>query len=170
MKKLSFCILTLNLLIVFFTASSFAQDIKGGIIKYEQINKFEHGLQPRTGPSREAFNNFLARLPKTLNEGKILFFNSDYTLFEKDLSVDPPILEGRMKGMVERIQMGQPPQTRITKIYIDLKKNKKTTQIELMTRLFLLEAKVEKFDWKFGTKQRKIQGYICQEADRKSVV
>jgi len=167
MKKLSFYTLTINLLIVFSSANSFAQDIKGGTVKYEHMEKFVHGLKPRTGPNREAFNNFLANLPKTLKESKVLFFNTNYSLFELDPTAEGIVYEGRMQGMIQRIQMGQPPKTKIAKVFIDLKKNKKITQVELMTRLFLLEEKVEKFDWKIGANQRKVQGYICQEASTK---
>lgn len=166
MKSLS-KILPIAIFIVLFAGNSTAQDIKGGTVKYEHMDKFVHGLQPRTGPNREAFNNFLANLPKTLKESKVLFFNTNYSLFELDLTAEGIVYEGRMQGMIQRIQMGQPPETKITKVFIDLKKNKKTTQVELMTRLFLLEAKVEKFDWKPGTEQRKIQGYVCQEATTK---
>jgi len=160
-------ILAIALFIVLFSGNSFTQDITGGTVKYEHMEKFVHGLKPRTGPNREAFNNFLANLPKTLKESKVLFFNTNYTLFELDPTAEGIVYEGRMQGMIQRIQMGQPPKVKITKVYIDLKKNKKTTQVELMTRLFLLEAKVEKFDWKPGTEQRKIQAYVCQNATSK---
>ncbi len=36
-----------------------------------------------------------------------------------------------------------------------------------MTSLFLIENKIESGNWKPGTEQRKIQGYICQEATMK---
>jgi len=69
--------------------------------------------------------------------------------------------------MLERLSMGQPPKPEVQKVHFDLKKSKKTEQVELMTRLFLIENKIENQSWKPGSEQRKIQGYICQNATMK---
>lgn len=166
MKTLS-KLITLVLLFILFAGNSFAQDITGGTVKYEQFSKFEHGLKLREDPGSEGYNNFVSQLPKKLKEGKILFFNSDNTLFELDPNAEGTVLEGRMAGMVQRVQMGMPPEVKTNKVYVDLKKKKKTVQVDLMSRYFIIQSALDKYEWKLGTEQRKIQGYVCQQATTK---
>ena len=137
------------------------QDIKGGTVTYEQVNYFEWNYKPTGNPQRD---NWFANLPKSQSHPKILYFNADYSLYEEELNAEGEVLDPRQAMMIERMSMVQPPKSEIQKVYVDYAKRKKTEQVELMTRLFRIEKGVEGQAWKPGTEQRKIQGYICQNA------
>ncbi|MCD6564703.1 MAG: GLPGLI family protein [Bacteroidales bacterium] len=173
MKKSFFYLSTLTFLFLLFAVSSFARDqetdaseqeIKGGTVKYEQITRFNWNFKP-TGNARK--DNWFANLPRSQTKAKVLYFNSQYSIYEEDLTAENVALDPRQQGMLDRMALGQPPKPELKKIFVDLKKNKKTELVELMTRLFLIENKIDSRAWKPGGNQRKIQGYICQEATMK---
>ena len=167
MKTLS-KIIAITFMLVLFVGNSFSQDINGGTVKYEQISKFDHGLKAKDRPNSQRYNDFIKMLPKTLKLSRVLYFDSNYSLFEEDPNPEAVApMDQRTQGMVTRVQMGMPPQTKILKVYTDHKKNKNTVQYELMSRYFRIESKNEKIEWKIGTKQRKVQGYTCMEATTK---
>jgi len=154
MKKSFFYISTLTFLFLLFAVSSFAryqetdaseQDIKGGTVKYEHITRFNWNYKP-TGDARR--DNWFANLPRSQTKAKVLYFNSQYSLFEEDLTAENVALDPRQQGMLDRMAMGQPPKPKLKKIFVDLKKNKKTELVDLMTRLFLIEKKIESQNWK----------------------
>ena len=141
-----------------------SQDVKGGTITYEQVTYIEFNYTPTGNAERD---QWFANLPKSRSKAKILYFNADYSLYEEDLNAESEVLEGRQAAILDRIAMGQPPAPIIQKVFMNYKKSIKTEQVELMTRLFLIENKMEGQAWKPGTEQRKIQGYICQNATMK---
>ena len=172
--KTSFYISTLTFLFLSFAVSSFAQDpetdsseqeIKGGTVKYEQITRFNWNYEPTGNVQRD---NWFASLPKSQTKAKVLYFNLEYSLYKEDLSSENEALNPRVQGMLDRMAFGQLPKPDLKKIFVDRKKNQKTELVELMTRFFLIENELESQTWKPGNKQRKVQGYTCQEATKKS--
>lgn len=173
MKKSFSYLSTLTFLFLLFAVSSFAQDqetgsseqyIKGGTVKYEQITRFNWNYKPTGNVQRD---NWFANLPRSQTKAKVLYFNPEVSLYEEDLTAENAAIDPRQQGMIYRMAMGQPPKPELKKVYIDLNKNNETELVELMTRLFLIENKIENQAWKPGVNQRKIQGYICQEATMK---
>jgi len=173
MKKLSPYLSALTLFFLSFALSSFiqnsgsdasGQEIKGGTVKYEHITRFNWNYKP-TGNARK--DNWFANLPRSQTKAKVLYFNAQYSIYEEDLTAENVALDPKQQGMLDRMAYVQPPKPILKKVYIDLNKNNKTELVELMTRLFLIENEIESQAWKPGTKLKKIQGYICQEATMK---
>ncbi|MBA7550155.1 hypothetical protein ES705_42662 [subsurface metagenome] len=173
MKKSFSYLSILTFLFLLFAVSSFAQDpetdsseqdIKGGTVKYEQITRFNWNYEPTGNVQRD---NWFANLPRSQSKAKVLYFNTEYSLYEEDLTAEGVALDPRQQGMLDRMAMGQPPKPDLKKIFVDLKKSKRTELVELMTRFFLIENKIESENWKPGAEQRKIQGYVCQSATMK---
>ena len=149
MKKPFQLLFTLAFSLILFAGVSFAQDsgsdlsdqdIKGGMVTYEQFTHFDWNYTP-TGDARR--DNWFANLPKSQKKAKVLYFNMDYSLYEEDLNAEGVVLDPRQQGMLDRMAMGQPPKPEVRKVHFDLKKSKKTELVELMTRLFLIENKIE---------------------------
>lgn len=140
------------------------QDIKGGIVTYEQITYVEFDYQPTGNAQRD---QWFENLPKSRSKGKILYFNADYSLYEEDMNAEGEVLAPRQAAMLDRIAMGEQPAPKIQKVFMNYKKSRKTEQVELLSRLFLTENEMEEQAWKPGSEQRKIQGYICRNANMK---
>jgi GLPGLI family protein len=137
------------------------QDIMGGTVTYEQTTYIEFDYQPTGNPQRD---QFFASLPNSRIKAKILYFNLDHSLYVNDVNTEIQVLEPRQAMVLDRMAMGRGPSPILQKVYMNYKEYSKTEQLELMTRLFLIESKIEEQAWKPGTEQRKIQGYICQNA------
>jgi GLPGLI family protein len=137
------------------------QDILGGTVTYEQTTYVKFDYQPTGNPQRD---QFFASLPESRIKAKILYFNMDHSLYVEDLDTEVQVLEPRQAMVLDRMAMGRGPSPILKKVFMNYKKNNKTEQLELMTRLFLIESNMEEQAWKPGTEQRKIQGYICQSA------
>lgn len=139
------------------------EEITGGTVQYEQFTKYDlsvFGDDPRV-------KEWLAGMPRGDKSQKILYFNRNCSLYEEDISVDNIPRHAKVQVMKEKIVYVQPPKPELKKVFIELDKNRKTEQVELMTRFFLIENEIESQAWKPGTNQRKIQGYICMDATMK---
>jgi len=156
MKKAIFIITAL----IFFVAVSAQDDktISSGKIVYEDIAKLNIQLDGDA-------SQFADMLPKERKSKKVLYFNSDASLYENDNSDEEDISEEMDTGHgMMMIRMMEPE----NKFYIDLKKGKKIEQREFMTRVFLIENKLEESDWKITGNQKTILDYACQEATREN--
>ena len=139
------------------------QEIIGGTVQYELFSKFDFtvfGNDPRV-------KEWLAGMPRGDKSAKILYFNLNYLLYEEDISVNRIPLDAKVQVMKEKMAYVQPPKPELKRVFIDIDKNIKTEQVELMTRFFLIENEIESQAWKPGINQRKIQGYICKDATMK---
>ena len=159
-KQLSLIILALLLM----PSSGSAQDVTGGMVKYEQMNFIEFDYTPTGNAQRD---NFFANLPGGKKVGKILYFNTRNSLYETDPDANIAALEDRTAMIMERISLGSAPAGVLQTAYLDNKKGERTDVIELMTRLFQIKNKIEPAAWKPGTEQRKILDYVCLDASYK---
>ncbi len=152
------------LALLFILSASTAQDIKGGIVKYEQMNFIDFEYTPTGNTQRD---NYIDKLPKGKKVGKVLYFNERYSRYDNDENSSIEALEGRMSMMMDRLSMGSPPKGVLHTSYVDQKKGQRADVVELMTRLFRIEAKLETPSWKPGNEQRQILDYVCLNASYK---
>jgi GLPGLI family protein len=139
------------------------EEITGGTVQYEQFTKYDLSVFGNNPKVKE----WLAGMPRGDKSAKILYFNPNYSLYEEDISVNNIPLDAKMQVMKEKMAYVQPPKPELKRVFINLDKNIKTEQVELMTRFFLIENEIESQAWKPGINQRKIQGYICMDATMK---
>ena len=147
-----------------FNSTSYAQDFKEGSIKYERHIYYDYNVTPAGG---QAGNNSNANLPTAKTMGMILYFDTKHSLYEQDMSVEVAGVSESQQVMLVRLSNREAPKPEIKKVYSDLKKEMKTVIIEMMTRFFTVEDKLVNQSWKLGTEQRKIIGYLCNDATMK---
>lgn len=164
MNRLLSQLIVAFLIVQMFPLKANTQDIKGGIVKYEQVNFIDFDYTPTGNTERD---NFFANLPKGKKVGKVLSFNDRYSLYTKDDNSPVQPLEGRQGAIMERLSMGSAPKADLQSSWVDNKKGLRADIFELMTRLFRVEEKINNPSWKPGKEQRKILGYVCQDASYK---
>lgn len=133
-----------------------SQSITSGKISFQEKTKLEIKLE---GDAAQ----FADQIPKEQLAGKILYFNSDYSLYKagEKTTGDEDINMDQHEGGI-KIRMINGGDNDI--IFCDIKNSKKTEQKEFMTRKFIVEADLVSSDWKLTGNFRTISGYNCQEA------
>jgi len=164
MKKSIASLCMISLLFVAFSLNGLAQDIQGGTVEYDQL--YYHTFEKKEGPGNERYNNFIAALPTTTKEMKMLIFTTKKALYKQSMQTEDPVLS-RMKKGIQRVNYFKPPQVELLEVYTDLAKGSMTKQFSFMTRFFRMEEKTRQSAWKIGTEQVIIQGYTCQNATMK---
>ena len=166
MKTTFYYSLAVVLILIAAVGNVSAQDIKGGVVKYQQTTKydFESVFNPR-GDAEPRIIEWLARLPKEGKQTKVLYFTEETALYEEDLTEKNALQEqqyyyGDAFGSL-------PPKPEINKVYYDFGKNEMTQQVMFMTRNFLLSDSIKKKAWKLITKSVKILDYTCMGAELK---
>jgi len=129
-----------------------AQENTSGIVVYEQVMKLDIKLE---GDAAQ----FAHMMPKERKSNKVLYFNSDATLFENGKSEEDEDMSMHSGGANVMIKMEEPE----NKVFTDLSSNKQIEQREFMTRVFLIEGEVAN-QWKITGKQKMILDFPCQEA------
>lgn len=124
-----------------------------GTVIYEQIMQLDIQLEGDAAQFADA-------LPKERRSEKILHFNEDAALFENHRTDDPEEGLDMHDGGSVMIKMAEPD----NKIYTDLKEGQQVEQKEFMSRMFLIESKLSKGDWKLTGEQKVILDYPCQQA------
>lgn len=163
MKK---AILRIQVLIVSFILTgslSFAQEVTGGTVQYEQYTKFDYSVFG----DGQIVKEWAATMPRDKKSAYKLSFRAHKSLYEQDMSEKNASLDEKTMIVMEKMAYVQPPNPVIKEVYIDFEKNRQIVQVELMTRYFLIEDEIENQAWKPGTNQRKIQGYVCMDATMK---
>lgn len=164
MKKTISVLAIILALILMIPQNANSQEIKGGTVKYEQMNFIDFEYTPTGNTQRD---DWFANLPKGKKVGKVLYFNDRFSLYEKDENTSIAPLEGRQGMMMDRLSMGSAPKPVLQTSWMDNKKGARADVFELMTRLFRLEENLENPAWKPGKERRSILGYVCQDASYK---
>lgn len=133
-----------------------SQSITSGKISFQEKTKLEIRLE---GDAAQ----FADQMPKEKLDGKILYFNPDYSLYTagEEKTSDEDINMDQHEGGI-KIRMINDGDNDI--IFYDIKNNKKTEQKEFMTRKFLVDGDMVSSDWKLTGNFRSISGFNCQEA------
>ena len=69
--------------------------------------------------------------------------------------------------MLSKKAFVQPPTPELEKVFYDFGKNKRTEQVELMTRYFAITGTTENKVWKMINKKAKVLDYTCMGAEMK---
>jgi GLPGLI family protein len=133
-----------------------SQSITSGKISFLEKTKLEIKLE---GDAAQ----FADQIPKEQMADKILYFNTDYSLYTTGAkkAADEDINMNQHEGGIQ-IRMFNGGDKDI--IFCDIKDGKKTEQKEFMTRKFLVDGNLISSDWKLTGNFRTISGYNCQEA------
>ena len=132
--------------------------INGGKIIFEEVVKIDIQLD---GDAAQ----FADMIPSENKSKKVLYFNEEASLYENAKESEGDIEEEMNTGHgMMMIKMMQPE----NKYFFDFKKNKQIQQREFMTRIFLIEKKVDKSEWKITGNQKTILDYPCQEATKEN--
>ena len=138
--------------VLLFGMYSNAQENTSGKIVYEQLVKLDIKLE---GDAAQ----FAHMLPKERKSNKVLYFNSEASLFENGESKEDENMSMSSGGGNVMIKMQEPE----NKVFTDLGSKKQVEQKEFMTRVFLIEAEISQ-QWKITGNQKMILNYPCQEA------
>jgi GLPGLI family protein len=104
---------------------------------------------------------FAASLPEEQTSEKVLYFNTDYSLYQADdTKKEEDVMSQQADHMTIKMVVGGAG----NKTFCDFQKKKKTEQKEFMTRMFLVESELGSEQWKLTGNFRMISGYNCQEA------
>ena len=129
-----------------------AQENTSGTVVYEQVVKLEIKLE---GDAAQ----FADMLPKERKSKKILYFNSEESLFENAEAKEDEAMSMHSGGGNVMIKMQEPENV----IYTDLSEKKQVEQREFMTRVFLIDGEIAQ-QWKITGNQKMILNFPCQEA------
>ena len=152
MKKTLFTLTATLIVLATMAQNEVKKSSTQGTVYYQQVNKLNIQLE---GDAAQ----FANALPKERKSRKLLHFNSNASLYKKDISTDnEDVIRNESGGMV--IKMQEPNE----KIFTDLKANQQIEQKEFMTRQFLIEREIGQDKWKFSGNNKTIMGYACQEA------
>jgi len=174
MKTRFFYPIAAAVLLIAAGGNSAAQDVKGGVVKYKQITKYNfdtfYADRARGDANTQAW---LAALPKEHEQFKVLYFTENTALYEEDPTAeeaapDPNVqralmgMEGRGRGVRGG---GSPPTVELEKVFFDFEKNEKIQQVMFMTRNFLVSDSIRSEAWKLTNKMIKVLDYTCLGAE-----
>jgi len=143
------------------SSPGWSQELSGkhttsGKINFQERTKLEIKIE---GDAAQ----FAESLPKEQYSDKVLYFNSDYSLYQND---DTNKGEDAMMSHDGQMNVQMIISGDKVKTFMDLKKNKKVEQKDFMTRMFLIESDMTINDWKLTGNFKVVLGYNCQEAVR----
>jgi len=152
------------LMVLFFAFCVFniyAQGVKGGTVKYENVTKFVF-----KDPSGGQYTEYMKTLPKTKIITQMLYFNNESSVFEeekivKEMNEKKKIMRQKAAYFMNPMQKTAP---KLQKLYYDLNKKEKLEQYLFLDRYFLVESKLKTGEWKIVGESKNILGYPCQKA------
>jgi hypothetical protein len=146
MKKMKTIALIFSVLILSVAGKSqspAAKSTTSGKITYQEKAKIEIKLE---GDAAQFAND----MPKEQINNKILYFNSDYSLYQADDTKKEEAMEHQSGVMKIQMVAGGASD----KIFCDFKNRKKTEQKEFMTRMFLVDGELAA-SWEDSTRKVK---------------
>lgn len=149
MKK--FLFLTLLLIPAFL----FAQNNEGEIIFTEKV-KLEIELPP-------GHEDMAAQLPSEQKSKKVLYFTAEESLFKnyEAKEDDEEVIESESEGVQIRMVMMRPQDNQL---YVNIKEAQKIQKEDFFGKQFLIKGDLDKTNWKFTGKQKKVLDFVCQQA------
>lgn len=136
--------------------STRGKSITSGKVIYEERARIEISFEGDASQSTDA-------IPRERISKRVLFFNSDFSLYQMDESKrgDEVLRTQKSHTSMRMIASGENDKT-----FCDLKNKKKVEQKEFMTRVFLIDGDIDAYVWKVTDKYRTLLGYDCREAVR----
>ncbi len=162
MKKSDYYLLTIiTMLFAFIVDDLSAQDTFGGSVKYQQTRRYDFSAR-----KSQRWKDYVATLPQEGNYAFVLNFTKKHALYEENTAEQEAPAQGLQRAL-HAINRSKPPKPELKKVFYDLENNKKTKQLEFMTRDFIIESDIKSKKWKISNEKKKILDYICMSAELK---
>ena len=136
------------------TSTVIAQDFQGKAT-YKSHRKMDIQLdstQMETGMHKRMMEMMKKQFEKTY----ILSFNKEESLYKEDVQLEAPQPAGMVMVFIDSGESGE--------LYKNIKEDRFTDQNEMFGKIFLIEDKLRKIDWKLGSETKNIGEYTCYKA------
>jgi GLPGLI family protein len=131
-----------------------AQDFQGKAT-YKSHRKMDIQLDS-TQMETDMHKRMMEMMKKQFEKTYILSFNKEESLYKEDVQLEAPQHAGMVMVMIDSGESGE--------MYKNIKEDRYTDQNEMFGKVFLIEDKLRKIDWKLGSETKNIGEYTCYKA------
>lgn len=149
MKHLAVIIVMLIL-----SSTAIAQDFQGQAT-YKSHRKMDIQLDS-TQIDTGMHKRMLEMMKKQFEKTYILSFNKEESLYKEDEELEAPQPAGMVMVVMGSGESGE--------LYKNIKEDRYTDQNDMFGKVFLIEDKIKKIDWKLGSETKNIGEYTCYKA------
>ncbi len=149
MKHLAVIIVMLLL-----SSTVIAQDFQGKAT-YKSHRKMDIQLDS-TQMETDMHKRMIEMMKKQFEKTYILSFNKEESLYKEDVQLEAPQQAGMVMVVMGSGESGE--------LYKNIKEDRYTDQNEMFGKVFLIEDKLRKIDWKLGSETKNIGEYTCYKA------
>ena len=149
MKHLAVLIVMLIL-----SSTAIAQDFQGQAT-YKSHRKMDIQLDS-TQIDTGMHKRMLEMMKKQFEKTYILSFNKEESLYKEDEELEAPQPAGMVMVVMGSGESGE--------LYKNIKEDRYTDQNDMFGKVFLIEDKIKKIDWKLGSETKNIGEYTCYKA------
>jgi GLPGLI family protein len=136
------------------TSTLIAQEFQGQAT-YKSHRKMDIQLDS-TQMETEMHRTMIEMMKKQFEKTYILTFNKEESLYKEDEELEAPQPAGMVMVMIDSGESGE--------LYKNTKEDRYTDQNEMFGKVFLIEDKLEKLDWKLENETKNIGEYTCYKA------
>ena len=149
MKHLAVIIVMLIL-----SSTAIAQDFQGKAT-YKSHRKMDIQLDS-TQMETDMHKSMIEMMKKQFEKTYILSFTKEESLYKEDEQLEAPQPAGMVMVFIDSGESGE--------LYKNIKEERYTDQNEMFGKVFLIEDKLRKIDWKLGSETKNIGEYTCYKA------
>lgn len=131
-----------------------AQDFQGEAT-YKSHRKMDIKLDS-TQMETDMHRRMIEMMKKQFEKTYILSFNKEESLYKEDEQLEAPQPAGMVMVFIDSGESGE--------LYKNIKEERYTDQNEMFGKVFLIEDKLRKIDWKLGSETKNIGEYTCYKA------
>lgn len=131
-----------------------AQDFQG-IATYKSHRKIDI-LLDSTQMETDMHKRMIEMMKKQFEKTYILSFNKEESLYKEDVQLEAPQPAGMVMVFIDSGESGE--------LFKNIKEDRYTDQNEMFGKVFLIEDKLRKIDWKLGSETKNIGEYTCYKA------
>jgi len=136
------------------TSTVIAQDFQGKAT-YKSHRKMDIQLDS-TQMETDMHKRMMEMMKKQFEKTYILSFNKEESLYKEDVQLEAPQPAGMVMVFIDSGESGE--------LYKNIKEDRFTDQNEMFGKIFLIEDKLRKIDWKLGSETKNIGEYTCYKA------
>lgn len=136
------------------TNAVIAQDFQGKAT-YKSHRKMDIQLDS-TQINSDMHKRMMDMMKKQFEKTYILSFNKEESLYKEDVQLEAPQPAGMVMVFIDSGESGE--------LYKNIKEDRYTDQNEMFGKVFLIEDKLRKIDWKLGSETKNIGEYTCYKA------
>jgi GLPGLI family protein len=136
------------------TSTVIAQEFQGQAT-YKSHRKMDIQLDS-TQMETEMHRKMIEMMKKQFEKTYILTFNKEESIYKEDEELEAPQPAGIVMVMIDSGESGE--------LYKNTKEDRYTDQNEMFGKVFLIEDKLKKLDWKLENETKNIGEYTCYKA------